>query len=297
MDKIDEIMYQFIDDLGYDRASEIFRNVSSGKKLRSKLLLKIVGESEESLRLCAIIELIHLASLLHDDVIDNSDTRRGKPSINATFGTKRAIMLGDILYSKGFYELSKFDPKIAQNISDAVCKLSIGEMMDVELSRDFNTDKEAYRTMIYYKTAVLIEATAAVGANLTGLDEEKFRNYGKNLGLAFQLVDDILDITQDAQTLGKPNLSDLKEGKVTLPYIYLYENLGDEDRGRLMNLFKAELNSAQIDWVKSKMSRTSSIERSIKEAKELGKKALESIAQYNISELDHMVSSMIDREF
>ena len=108
MEKIDLIMKNFIAELGYEPANAMFALINSGKKLRSKLLLKIAGESEQSLKICAIIELIHLASLLHDDVIDDANTRRGSPSINASFGTKNAVMLGDILYSKGFYELSKF---------------------------------------------------------------------------------------------------------------------------------------------------------------------------------------------
>lgn len=297
MDKIDEIMLKFVDELGYVRASEIFKEISSGKKLRSKLLLKIAGESEQSLKLCAIIELIHLASLLHDDVIDDSDTRRGKPSINAKFGTKNAVMLGDILYSKGFFELSKFGPQIAQNISDAVSKLSVGEMMDVELSNSLNGYKDAYMTMIYYKTAVLIEATAAVGANLAGFSESEFRTYGKNLGLAFQIIDDILDITQDAKTLGKPNLSDFKEGKTTLPYIYLYENLNETDKNELAKLFKAELNESQAAWIRAKMNEVGAIERAVREARELGLVAMKSIDRYGIGELNDIVKSMIDREF
>jgi len=203
MEKIDLIMKNFIAELGYEPANAMFVRINSGKKLRSKLLLKIAGENEQSLKICAIIELIHLASLLHDDVIDDADTRRGSPSINASFGTKNAVMLGDILYSKGFYELSKFPHEIAGEISGAVSKLSIGEMMDVDLSAKFNEDKSAYETMIYYKTAVLIESAAAVGAMLAGLDARNFKIYGKNLGLAFQIVDDILDVTQDAATLGK----------------------------------------------------------------------------------------------
>ena len=171
MQRVNEIMSKFVDELGYDFANIMFNQISSGKKLRSKLILKIAGESEQSYVICAIIELIHLASLLHDDVIDNSLLRRGSPSINAKFGTKNAIMLGDILYSKGFFELSKFPHKISGTISKAVSLLSIGEMMDVELSKNFNVSHEKYKTMIYYKTAVLIEAAAEVGAIFYALDD------------------------------------------------------------------------------------------------------------------------------
>lgn len=297
MEKIDLIMKNFIVELGYEPANAMFARINSGKKLRSKLLLKIAGESEQSFKICAIIELIHLASLLHDDVIDDAGTRRGSPSINASFGTKNAVMLGDILYSKGFYELSKFPHEIAGEISGAVSKLSVGEMMDVDLSAKFNEDKSAYETMIYYKTAVLIEAAAAVGAMLAGLDARNFKIYGKNLGLAFQIVDDILDVTQDAATLGKPNFSDFKEGKTTLPYIYLYESLNEADKEKLKSLFKKDLSEAERGWVRAKMNETGAIKKSIEAAKNLGEQAIKSVEKFNVEGLENIVKSMIDREF
>ncbi|WP_314990037.1 polyprenyl synthetase family protein [uncultured Campylobacter sp.] len=297
MEKIDLIMKNFISELGYEPANAMFARINSGKKLRSKLLFKIAGESEQSLKICAITELIHLASLLHDDVIDDAGTRRGSPSINASFGAKNAVMLGDILYSKGFYELSKFPHEIAGEISGAVSKLSVGEMMDVELSAKFNEDKSAYETMIYYKTAVLIEAAAAVGAMLAGLDARNFKIYGKNLGLAFQIVDDILDVTQDAATLGKPNFSDFKEGKTTLPYIYLYESLNEADKEKLKSLFKKDLSEAERGWVRAKMNETGAIKKSIEAAKNLGEQAIKSVEKFNVDGLESIVKSMIDREF
>lgn len=297
MEKIDLIMKNFIAELGYEPATAMFARINSGKKLRSKLLLKIAGESEQSLKICAIIELIHLASLLHDDVIDDANTRRGSPSINASFGTKNAVMLGDILYSKGFYELSKFPHEIAGEISGAVSKLSVGEMMDVDLSAKFNEDKSAYETMIYYKTAVLIEAAAAVGAMLAGLDARNFKIYGKNLGLAFQIIDDILDVTQDAATLGKPNFSDFKEGKTTLPYIYLYESLSEADKEKLKSLFKKDLSEAEHGWVRAKMNETGAIKKSIEAAKNLGEQAIRSVEKFNLDGLENIVKSMIDRGF
>ena len=297
MEKIDLIMKNFIAELGYEPANAMFAQINSGKKLRSKLLLKIAGESEQSLKICAIIELIHLASLLHDDVIDDAGTRRGSPSINASFGAKNAVMLGDILYSKGFYELSKFPHEIAGEISGAVSKLSVGEMMDVDLSAKFNEDKSAYETMIYYKTAVLIEAAAAVGAMLAGLDVRNFKIYGKNLGLAFQIVDDILDVTQDAATLGKPNFSDFKEGKTTLPYIYLYESLNESDKEKLKSLFKKDLSEAERGWVRAKMNETGAIKKSIEAAKNLGEQATKSVEKFSVDGLESIVKSMIDREF
>ena len=237
MQKIDDLIKQFLKELDYEPILNMLLNVKSGKKLRSKLLLAIAGESEMAFKICAAIELIHLASLLHDDIIDESKLRRGARSVNAEFGAKNALMLGDILYSKAFYELSQGDAKFASIISDAVVKLAIGELMDVNLGEKFNTNKESYLKMIYNKTAILIEASARCGAILAGFQEEDFAEYGKNLGLAFQMIDDILDIKSDEKILGKPAMSDFKEGKTTLPYIYLYENLGDQDRAYLQALF------------------------------------------------------------
>ncbi len=297
MDKIDEIMMEFIKELGYEPALKMFLSVNSGKKLRSKLLLKIAGISDETLRLCAIIELIHLASLLHDDVIDDADTRRGKPSINALFGTKNSIMLGDIFYSKGFFELAKFPPDIARLVSEAVSKLSIGELMDVNLSENFNDDKQKYMDMIYYKTAVLIEATAACGAVLAGLDEVKFRIYGKNLGLAFQIIDDVLDITQSGDTLGKPAMNDFKEGKTTLPYIYLYEALDEKGKKCLRSLHAREMSEEQSSWLTRNFAKFNCVQRSVNDAKALCDDALAAIKGYKNKELEEIIKSMIDREF
>lgn len=297
MEKIDEIMKNFIDELGFADASEMFGRISSGKKLRSKLVLKIAPQNEQTLWLCAIIELIHLASLLHDDVIDEATTRRGKASVNAVFGAKNAVMLGDILYSKGFYELSKLDPQIARIISDAVSKLSIGELMDVRLGENFNPNREKYMDMIYYKTAVLIEASAACGALTAGLSEDKFRTYGKNLGIAFQIIDDVLDVTQDAATLGKPALNDYKEGKTTLPYIYLYEALDAASKEKLAKMRGRELDADESAWIKRNFAELGCVKRAVDEARALCDEALEAIKEYKNEGLESIVKSTIERDF
>ncbi len=328
-DQIDLIMKSFIADCGYEPASEMFDRLSPGKKLRSKLLLNIAQKDEKSLRLCAIIELIQAASLLHDDVIDESSVRRGKPSINATYGSKNAVMLGDILYSKAYFELSKFESRIATALSGAVTKLAVGELMDVSLSNDFNDDASKYLQMIYLKTSALIEEVARCGAflkfggaeNRGGISDmscakneveipsaakdydkissasAKFGEYGKNLGLAFQIIDDILDVTQSSEALGKPSLSDFAEGKTTLPYIYLYENLDDTQQQKLKSFFKKQLCESEISWIKAKLSEHGIIERCINEARAYGQKALEAVAEFKNDKLEQIVRDMIDREF
>lgn len=328
-DQIDLIMKSFIADCGYEPASEMFDRLSPGKKLRSKLLLNIAQKDEKSLRLCAIIELIQAASLLHDDVIDESSVRRGKPSINATYGSKNAVMLGDILYSKAYFELSKFESRIAAALSGAVTKLAVGELMDVSLSDDFNDDASKYLQMIYLKTSALIEEVARCGAflkfggaenrgeisDISGTKNDgkilnaakdhdkilsasaKFGEYGKNLGLAFQIIDDILDVTQSSEALGKPSLSDFAEGKTTLPYIYLYENLDDSERQKLKSFFKKQICQSEISWIKAKLSEHGIIERCINEARTYGQKALEAVAEFKNDKLEQIVRDMIDREF
>ena len=291
---VDKILYELIKDCGYQRALDMFENISSGKKLRSKLILKIAGENQISLKLCAVIELIHLASLLHDDVIDDSTIRRGKPSINALFGSKNAIMLGDILYSKGFYEIVSLNPQIAKIISKAVLDLSIGEMMDVDLGSKFSPNLDEYLKMIELKTAVLIEAAARSAAIIAKLDERSYGIYGKNLGLAFQIVDDILDIVSDENKLGKPAFNDYKEGKTTLPYILLYNTLSTDDKEILKGIWGKDLDDKEIRWIKDKFSEFNIVEKSKEFAKELGYKAISSVSDESLREI---VSSMIDREF
>ena len=263
--------------------------------LRSKLILQI-APSKEAVRLAAMVELIHMASLLHDDVIDDADLRRGRPSINATFGNKPAIMLGDILYSKAFYELSSLPSPLPQIISNAVTLLSLGELLDVELSRSFNPDIDRYMDMIYKKTASLIEASAMAAAHIAGKDSQKYGLYGKNLGLAFQIVDDILDITQDEATLGKPAMSDLKEGKTTLPFIYLYEALDEKGRERLLGLFKKELSIEEKAWLQEQLHDTKSLDRAKQKAMQLGQEALECLDKED-ERLRSIMTQLIDRTY
>ncbi|MBT0831599.1 polyprenyl synthetase family protein [Campylobacter lari] len=297
MQKIDQYMHEFLSELNYNPILTMSSKLQGGKKLRSKLLLKIAGESDISYKICAIIELIHAASLLHDDVIDEAKLRRGVKSINAQFGAKNAIMLGDILYSKAFYELSLIDLKLAKIISNAVVMLSVGELMDINLSETFNTDKNAYLQMIYNKTAILIEASARCGAIIAGLDENDFAEYGKNLGFAFQIVDDILDIKGDEQILGKPAMNDFKEGKTTLAYMYLYEKLNPQDQEILKSYYKKDLSIDELAWIKNKMQGYEIFNQVGQELNTYANNALKAIEKYNIKDLEDIIKSMIEREF
>ena len=303
LEQINQKIEDFLEELESPIVLELSSKIQRGKMLRSKLALNIATESEECILLCAIIEMIQSASLLHDDVIDNATMRRSKPSINAIAGDKNAIMLGDILYSKAFCELTQFQenfPMIPRIVANAVTTLAIGEMEDVELAKQFNANEAKYLTVVEHKTASLIESTAYAAAFLSGRNQEEaksFRIYGRNLGIAFQIIDDVLDIVSSTQTLGKPALSDFKEGKTTLPYIYLYHSLNTIDKKRLENAFGKELEQKEQDWILENLKASGAIQKSIDLAKHLGEVGIEAISNHSCDKLIKIMQEMINRDF
>ena len=288
---------QYINDLNEKDIIEIISKIPAGKRLRAKLMLEIAGSKKSVIDSAAIVEMIHAASLLHDDVIDDAYQRRGVDSINALYGNKSAIMVGDILYSKAFYELVDIDRFVAKVISNAVVELSIGERKDVYLSQSFNADPNIYKEMIYQKTAALIEAAAEAAAILAGKNREIYKTYGRNLGIAFQMIDDILDIISDSKTLGKPALNDFKEGKTTLPYIYLYKVLDKEDKEKLKNMHKKSLTPKEQKWILEKFKEYKIIEKSKKEAFDLIYEAIELMKKAGEKGLEEIAIKMVDRSF
>ncbi|MCB4743576.1 MAG: polyprenyl synthetase family protein [Sulfurovum sp.] len=297
LNAVERKINQFIIELDDKEVTALYMSLPHGKRLRAKLILNIAGGSLSVIKTAAVVEMIHAASLLHDDVIDNANMRRAKPSLNAIYGNKTAIMFGDILYSKGFFELNNISPKIAKLISNAVTQLSLGELKDVSLSKTFNTNKDIYFEMIYQKTASLIEASAGAAAVLAGKPEEPFMTYGRNLGLAFQMIDDLLDITQDSTILGKPALHDFVEGKTTLPYIYLYEVLDEAGKEKLQKMHARSLKKEELDWLKREFETHQILSRCYTQAKTLIDEAVESMYQLGEDTLCKIAIEMIDREF
>ncbi len=295
MQRVEAQIKRLIDECDYDEVTRLFLMLQGGKRLRAKLILKIASEHEDAPLLAAIVELIHAASLLHDDVIDDAMTRRGEASVNATDGSKTAVMLGDILYSKAFTELVAFDKDVAQTIAASVTALSKGEMMDVKMAENFNSDEKRYLDMLYLKTATLIEAAAKASALLAGKDAQKHALYGRNLGLSFQIIDDILDITADEATLGKPAMNDYVEGKCTLPYIYLYEKLDDKERQKLISLHAKNPTPEELEWMKAKMQEHQTIEKSFKLAKQLSDEAKDVLKEEE--DLVNILDTMIKRSY
>jgi len=295
MQRVEKEIARLIKEIDYDEVTRLFDMLSGGKRLRAKLILKIAPKSDEAPLLGAVVELIHAASLLHDDVIDDADTRRGVASVNATDGSKTAVMLGDILYSKAFTELVKFDKEVAQVIATSVTSLSKGEMQDVEMAKEFNSDEKKYLDMLYLKTATLIESASIASAYLAGKDIDKYATYGRNLGLSFQIIDDILDITSDEKTLGKPAMNDFVEGKCTLPYIYLYKLLDENDKKKLISLHAKTITKEETIWIQQKMKEYKTVEKSFTLAQELSLEAMNAVKEDK--ELVTILETMIQRSY
>jgi len=295
LEAVERKIAQYIEDLEDADARRLYAKLPAGKRLRARLILTIAGSTPAAIKTAAVVEMIHAASLLHDDVIDDAFVRRGRPSINALYGNKTSIMFGDVLYSKAFHELVDIDRRVARSISAAVVQLSLGERRDVLLSESFNRDRDAYLKMIYQKTASLIEAASEAAALLAGKNPEPYRTYGRNLGIAFQMIDDLLDITQSSEILGKPAMHDYEEGKTTLPYLYLYEALDEEGRERLLALWKRPLDAQEQVWIRDRMERHGILRRCALEARELVEEAIALMEREGERDLEEIARKMIER--
>ena len=214
-----------------------YLQVSGGKRLRPALVLlgsKLAGyEGAAAVRLGAVVELIHTATLVHDDVIDEADTRRGRPSTNSRWGNHISVLAGDWLYMQAFnVALTERSFKILDLLIGVTQVMVEGELLQLTQLHRLDVTEDEYFDLSYRKTACLFSAALRLGPILGKMPEEeemKLGSYGVNLGLAFQLVDDMLDFTSSEEKLGKPIGSDLREGKVTLPLIYLLQRCRPEE--------------------------------------------------------------------
>jgi octaprenyl-diphosphate synthase len=215
---------------------EIGRYVQEGggKRVRPALLLlasRLCGyRGERAILLASTVEFIHTASLLHDDIIDEATTRRGRRSVNSRWGNDITVLLGDFLYTKSMaMALSQDNLKILRLLSDVTLRLIEGEILEIERNSNIGVTEQEHLDIIRRKTADLFAACTRIGAILGETGDERERalaSYGVNLGLCFQMVDDLLDFTAEEKTLGKPVANDLREGKVTLPMIFLIRRGG-----------------------------------------------------------------------
>jgi len=210
-----------------NQVSEYIIN-AGGKRLRPMLLLLAAGALDhrgpDAHQLAAVVEFIHTSTLLHDDVVDESDLRRGRRTANAVWGNAASVLVGDFLYSRSFQLMVELDSMQVQTIlADTTNRIAEGEVLQLLHVRNPDTDEAAYIRVIERKTAVLFAAATRLGALLSGVDEatqDRLHDYGLNLGFAFQIADDVLDYASDAETLGKNLGDDLAEGKATRPLIH-----------------------------------------------------------------------------
>lgn len=210
---------------------------AGGKRLRPLLVLMVANalgyQGTKHHQTAAIVEFIHTATLLHDDVVDESDRRRGRETANALFGNAASVLVGDFLYSRSFQMMVAIDKMEIMNIlSDTTNQIAEGEVLQLMNCNDPNASEQSYFKVIENKTAILFAAACQLGAIIAGKDHlsAELHQYGLHLGLAFQLMDDALDYTADSEELGKNVGDDLAEGKPTLPLIYAMQKADNEGK-------------------------------------------------------------------
>ncbi len=279
-----------------------------GKQMRPRFVMlaaKLGGEINDSTyRAASLVELLHTATLVHDDVVDEAMERRGFFSINALWKNKVAVLVGDYLLSKGLLlSLNHGDFKILQLLSTAVKEMSEGELLQMEKSRNLNLDEKIYYDIIKGKTASLLASSCAAGASTTFTDDsliEKMRLFGEKTGMAFQIKDDLFDYgTAD---VGKPTGNDIKEKKLTLPLIYTLNNCDADTRKKIIYIVKNNNKDKQkIKFVLDTVVSVGGIDYAEKKMMEYRDEALAILNEFEDSEvrkaLEQMVRFTTDRKY
>jgi len=288
----------------YDAANHI--SSAGGKRLRPILCLlaceSLNGKTNNALKSAISLELMHTFSLIHDDIMDHDELRRNVKTVHVLYGEPTAILAGDLLFSKAF-ELC--DPKATKILAHASVDLCEGQELDMEFEeRTFVSERE-YVEMIKKKTASLFEASTAMGAVLAGGSEKQvraFSEYGQNLGMAFQIYDDLLDLLADEKKLGKPVFSDIAEGKKTLIVVRAMESLRGMERDRLAKLLhKTKKSKKETDEIFKLLKESGAIEYAKQKSRGYinnAKKSLEKIPDSKAKdELLRIADFVVEREF
>ena len=259
---------------------------AGGKRLRPALLLLMCGvlgcRSQQRLNLAAVVEFIHTATLLHDDVVDASTLRRGRPTANEAFGNPASVLVGDFLYSRAFQMMVLAqNMRVMEVLSEATNVIAEGEVQQLMNMHDASLSEAAYVEVIRSKTAKLFEASARLAAILAGSDavtEAACAEYGQALGTAFQVIDDALDYDGDVAEMGKNLGDDLREGKVTLPLIVAMERCSPAER-ELIRLAIEEGGADRLDEIVAIVSKTGALEVTHERAAQEAKRAIACLAQ------------------
>lgn len=279
-----------------------------GKQLRPMFVLlsaKLCGGiNEAAYRAASLVELLHTATLVHDDVVDDSMERRGFFSTFALWKAKANILIGDYLLAKGLLlSLDNNDYQILHILSDAVRKMSEGELLQMQKARSLNLNEEVYYEIIRNKTASLLASACAAGAWSTSLDEtitEKMRLFGEKTGMAFQIKDDLFDYA--SENVGKPTGNDIKEKKLTLPLIYTLNNTDKATRRKIIYIVKNNNNDKEkVNWVIQKVVEAGGIAYATNKMNEYKKEAIDILHQFPDNEirqgLEDMVLFVTDRKY
>lgn len=259
--------------------------LSGGKRLRPMLVILAARacryQGEDDALLAAVVEFIHTATLLHDDVVDDSNMRRGQQTASTIWGNEAAVLVGDYLYSRAFQMMVRAQSMpIMDLLANTTNTIAQGEVLQLLNIRDPDTSEDSYQQVIYAKTACLFEAAARIGAMLAGAGaehESALQAYGKHLGIAFQLVDDALDYAADSDELGKNVGDDLAEGKPTLPLIRAMETGSDAQR----ELIREAIESGQaerFDEINQAIVSTGALQYTIEQAQSQAARAKQAIA-------------------
>lgn len=271
--------------------SELIYNITNyllsrpGKRLRPGLIFLSAGQADNKKVVCAAIaiELIHVATLLHDDVIDQSDIRRGVESVNHRWNNLVSVLMGDYLFAKSFNMLVKSGlDKLLESFACATERVSTGELNQVYHTGNFDLAEGDYLKVITDKTASLFACAGEAGIICNGGDEKKreaMRRFGENIGIAFQITDDLLDLIGETPKTGKQLGSDIREGWVTLPLIYALRNGGKSQKDLVVKLYKEEFNYDEFEWLVKFIRDTGGIEYADEMARSYIQKAKEAVAE------------------
>lgn len=274
-----------------------------GKQMRPMfvfLVAKMVsdgGFDQRTYRGASIVELIHTASLVHDDIVDDSNRRRGFFSINALWKNKIAVLVGDFLFAKGLLlSIDNEDFDLLKLISIAVREISEGELLQIEKARKLNITEDVYYEIIRQKTATLIAACCSIGAASVGANQEtiqQMRKFGQYIGMAFQIKDDLFDYSDEK--IGKPTGIDIKEQKMTLPLIYTLNQCAPNEKAWLINSIKKHnKNRKRVKEVIAFVKQSGGIEYAIGKMHDYKNKALAILSDYQESEYKSSLVKMID---
>ena len=261
----------------------IIRYISrkKGKQLRPRLCLlsaKLCGEpTENTYRAAALIEMIHVATLIHDDVVDDADIRRGWPSVNRVWKNKLSILVGDFMFSKALTNMIHLKDFDALDIlSSTAQRLSQGEIQQIEKAIKKNMTEEVYYQMVSDKTASLFSAACKLGVMTVTEDNDKreaLAKFGEKFGLVFQIKDDLLDITGNVEGLGKPAGFDLKKNILTLPLIHLFEKLDSSDTKRVTRQLRNHVKKSELKEISMLIENHGGIQFAVKQIDRLSKEA------------------------